>query len=67
MSSSNFFAQVHRPVVVRAHPEFEHNGHAGNNAVNRLVGAAWRALSVEDRRPYELLAARDKLRYWKVR
>ena len=41
-------------------------GHKNNNKVNKLLGAAWKAMSEAEREPYQRYAAQDRIRFLAV-
>ena len=63
VSGFNFFARAKRAELLEKHPQLKKGGHGANNEANKLLGEAWKSASLEERFPYELMAAEDKMRY----
>ena len=59
MSAFFFFANQNRIVLKKSNPEF------GIKEVARGNSAAWKALSREDRKPYNEMVSKDRKRYEK--
>ncbi|CAM9373126.1 unnamed protein product, partial [Discosporangium mesarthrocarpum] len=67
ISAFNFFVQDKRPVYIKLHPEVQVGHSLGhNNAINKTLGKLWKLTTSEERRYYEDLATKDKLRYLQV-
>ena len=59
MSAFFFFANQNRIVLKKSNPEY------GIKEVARGNSAAWKALSAEERKPYNEMVSKDRKRYEK--
>ncbi|CAN8067088.1 unnamed protein product, partial [Agarophyton chilense] len=57
LTAYQHYCKLQRDAVAAAHPD------ADFAAINSLLGAAWRALSAEQRAPFEAAVADDRVRY----
>lgn len=57
LTSYFFYCKAMRPEIKKVHPEY------GPNDLVSFIGKQWRALSAEEKRPFEVQSAADKLRY----
>lgn len=65
VSGFNFYAREHRARLTLENAPLYRDGRIPNNEMNKLVGEAWKRATAEERFPYEVMAARDKVRYVK--
>ncbi|EDO05788.1 Non-histone chromosomal protein 6 family protein [Babesia bovis T2Bo] len=59
LSSYMFFAKEKRVEIIAENPEIAKDV----AAIGKMIGAAWNALSDEEKKPYERMSDEDRVRY----